>query len=98
MKRDKAQISELKAARGCGLEAHHTLDYYIWYTDGNWHGFSGNANPDVNQPYVVCTAHTAETWKKYEEEKKKEEEEAAKETEPSEPGETNPPSDATPEP
>ena len=88
VKRDKAQISELKAARGCGLEAHHTLDYYIWYTGGNWHGFSGNAQPDVKAPYIVCPEHTKEKWEeklKAEEEAKKEEEEKNDPTSPSMP-------------
>ena len=77
VKRDQGQISELKAARGVGLEAEHTLDYYIWYTGGNWHGFSGNAQPNVNAPYIVCSEHTREKW----EEKLREEEEAKKEEE-----------------
>ena len=82
VKRDKSEIDELKAARGCGLEPEHTLDYYIWYTDGNWHGFSGKLQPDVKAPYIVCSEHTKEKWEekvKEEEEAKKEEEEAEKE-------------------
>ena len=77
VKRDKQEIEELKKARSCGLEAEHTLDNYIWYTDGNWHGFSGNAQPKVSAPYIVCPLHTKETWEKQEQE-----------TQPTEPGET----------
>ena len=85
VKRDQSQIAELKAARSCGLEAEHTLDNYIWYTSGDWHGFSGNAQPNVSAPYIVCPLHTKESWeeKQREEEEKKEQEEQA--TQPSEP-------------
>ena len=84
VRRDKEQIAELKAAKGCGLEAEHTLDNYIWYTDGNWHGFSGKVQPNVNKPYIVCPMHNKESWKEYQEQKR-EEEEATKPTDPSEP-------------
>ena len=79
VKRDKAQIDELKAAKSCGLEAEHTLDNYIWYTGGDWHGFNGKAQPDVKAPYIVCPEHTRESWKEYEEEQKKQEEEEKEE-------------------
>ena len=82
VKRNKAEIDELKRARTCGLEAEHTLDNYIWYTEGNWHGFSGKLQPDVNAPYIICPMHTKEAWeeKQREEEEKKEEEEDQEET------------------
>ena len=75
------EVSRIKAASGVGLYPQYSLDYYVYLSDGNWHGFSGNANPNVNEPYVVCTVHTEEAWKKYEEEKKKAEEEAKREEE-----------------
>ena len=84
VKRSAADIAELKAARGCGLEAEHTLDKYVWYTDGSWHGFSGNAQPGVDEPYIICPEHTKEAWEKKqkeEEEKKKQEEEEKKKQE-----------------
>jgi penicillin-binding protein 1A len=77
VKRNKAEIDELKRAKSCGLEAIHTLDNYIWYTDGNWHGFSGYAQPDVSAPYITCPTHTKDSWKDYQEEQKKEEEATA---------------------
>jgi penicillin-binding protein 1A len=77
VKRSKAEIDELKRARSCGLEATHTLDNYIWYTDGNWHGFSGYAQSDVSAPYITCPTHTKDSWKDYQEEQKKEEEATA---------------------
>ena len=79
VKRSSAEIQELKAARGVGLLTEHLLDYYVWYTGGDWHGFSGNAQPNVSMPYIVCPVHTREAWEKYEEEKRKEEEEKEKE-------------------
>ena len=82
VKRTKAEIDELKKARTCGLNPEHTLDGYIWYLDGNWHGFSGNAQPDVKAPYIVCPMHDREAWEDFQEEQKKEEE-----TEPNTPGE-----------
>ena len=95
VKMNSGEVGRIKSAAGVGLYPQYSLDYYVYLTDGNWHGFSGKANPDVNEPYVVCPVHTAEAWKKYEEEKKKaeEEEEAKKEEEaakPSEPTETEP--------
>ncbi len=85
VKRDRSEIDELKRASRVGLEAEHTLDNYIWYTDGNWHGFDGNAQPDVSKPYIVCPEHTREAWEEKvrleEEEKRKEEEEKRKEEE-----------------
>ena len=81
VKRNQAEINELKQAKSCGLEPIHTLDNYIWFTDGNWHGFSGNAQPDVSAPYIVCPVHDKKAWDKYEDEQKKEEE-ATQPTEP----------------
>jgi len=83
VKRSRGEIDELKRARGCGLEAEHTLDYYVWYTDGNWHGFSGNAQPDVSAPYILCPVHTKEAWEEKLEQEKEEE--------------TTPPEDNTPD-
>lgn len=80
VKRSRAEIDDLKRAKGCGLEAEHTLDNYVWYTDGNWHGFNGNAQPDVNAPYIVCPLHDKEAWQEKQEQEKEEEE-----TEPTEP-------------
>jgi len=75
VKRSRAEIDELKAAKNCGLQPEHLLDNYIWYTDGDWHGFSGNVQPDVKAPYIVCPEHTKEAWEKKQEEDKKQEEE-----------------------
>ena len=82
VKRSKADIDELKQASRVGLEAIHTLNNYVWFTDGNWHGFDGKAQPDVKEPYIICPLHNKDSWKDYEEEQKKEEEEATNPTEP----------------
>ena len=79
--RSKAEIEELKAAARVGLEPIHTLNNYVWYTDGYWHGFDGKAQPDEKAPYLICPAHNKKTWENYEEEQKKEEE-ATNPTEP----------------
>lgn len=103
------EVDTIRNAASAGLKGAFTDDRYVYYvSDGgdslDWHGFSGNANKGVSAPYVLCPAHTKETWEAYEEEQ------AAKETEPpatEEPGtdvppvvappaETNPP--ATPPP
>ena len=79
VKRSAAEINELKAAKNCGLQPEHTLDNYIWYTEGNWHGFSGKAQPDVSAPYIVCPVHTKEAWEKKEQEDKEKEEQEKEE-------------------
>ena len=81
VKMNSGEVGRIKAAAGVGLNPQYSLDYYVYLTDGNWHGFHGNANPKVEEPYVVCTVHTEEAWKKYDEEKKKAEEEAKREEE-----------------
>ena len=78
------EVEELKRAINVGLYEHHSMDNHVWLTEGNWFGFRGTVNKDVQEPYLVCPLHTEEAWKKYEEEKKKKEEEEAKATEPSE--------------
>ena len=83
VKRSKDEVEELKRAAKVGLEAIHTLNNYVWFTDGNWHGFDGKAQPDAKEPYIICPLHNKDSWKDYEEEQKKEEEA----TEPSNPTE-----------
>ena len=81
VKRSKEEVEELKRAAKVGLEGIHTMNNYVWFTDGDWHGFDGKAQPDVKAPYIVCPLHNRDSWKDYEEEQKKEEE-ATKPTEP----------------
>ncbi len=81
LKLDSEDVNERKRARSAGLDSEHLLDSYVWYTDGNWHGFDGDAQPDVKAPYIVCPEHTKQAWEEYEEEKRKEEEEKKKQEE-----------------
>ena len=80
VKRSADEIAELKRAKSCGLQPEPTLDSYVWYTEGNWHGFGGKAQPDVSAPYIVCPVHTKEAWDKKEQADKEKEEEGTGET------------------
>ena len=75
------EVQVIKDALKVGLNGAFGDDRYVYYiseggSDLEWHGFGGNANKNVSAPYILCTAHTKETWTAYEEEQ------AAKETEP----------------
>ena len=77
------EVQTIKDALKVGLNGAFGDDRYVYYiseggSDLDWHGFGGNANQNVSAPYIVCKAHTKETWTAYEEEQ------AAKETEPPE--------------
>ena len=77
------EVQVIKDALKVGLNGAFGDDRYVYYiseggSDLEWHGFGGNANKNVSAPYILCTAHTKETWTAYEEEQ------AAKETEPPE--------------
>lgn len=84
----QTEVDAIRKASGVGLYPMYSQDNYVWLvngsTNGEWHGFSGNANKDVKSPYLVCPAHNKETWEKYQQDKKAEEE-AAKATDPTEP-------------
>ena len=88
LKMSKKEVDSLKQAAKNGLWAGFTDDRYVYYTDGNWYGFDGKANQNTQAPYVVCTAHTKQTWDAYQKaeqerlEQEKQEEEAAQATEP----------------
>ncbi len=62
----QGEISEIKAALGCGLESIYAMDGYVYYMDGPWHGFYGDANYDSDSPYLVCPLHNSDTWGDYE--------------------------------
>ncbi len=51
------EVEEIRAAANVGLSETYLLDNYVYYLDGNWYGFSGNANHGMDAPYVVCTYH-----------------------------------------
>jgi membrane peptidoglycan carboxypeptidase len=67
-----SEVQELKQAYKVGLYGDFVDDHYVYYvseggSDQNWHGFSGNANPDVDAPYVICPKHNQKTWDEYQE-------------------------------
>ena len=71
VKMTQDEINELKNADNVGLLDIYTSDAYIYLVDGSgngipWHGFNGNANKNVEEPYIVCPVHNEEAWLKYE--------------------------------
>lgn len=91
VKMTEEEVNEIKAAGSAGLTSAYLDGSYVYYLDGDWHGFSGNANQGVSYPYLVCSEHTQESWNAYqkeEEEKKQAEEEAKKNEENNQAGET----------
>jgi len=56
------EIDEIRRASGVGLNGIYTSDGYVYYMGGGWHGFNGYANPNSDEPYVVCPIHNAESW------------------------------------
>ncbi len=56
------EVAEIRAAAGTGLVEDYLSDSYVYYEDGNWHGFSGNANFGVEAPYVICSVHNSLAW------------------------------------
>lgn len=66
VKLSRAEVEEIKQARYYGLNEQYYDDGYVYYLDGAWHGFDGNANDGVDEPYLVCPEHTREAWEEYE--------------------------------
>lgn len=79
LKMNESEVEEIKNAGNYGLNSVFLDGSYVYYTSGNWHGFSGNANKGVDAPYIVCSVHTKQAWEAYEKQK-------AEATEPSEDG------------
>ena len=72
LKLTPSQIEEIKQANGVGLYDSFVDDRYVYYISESgdalsWHGFNGNANKNVDAPYVVCPVHTKEAWLAYQE-------------------------------
>lgn len=55
------EVEQIRAAVGTGLVDGYLNDSYVYYTDGNWYGFSGNSNYGEEAPYLVCTEHSS-SW------------------------------------
>lgn len=75
VKLTQTEINEILSAKSYGLNANYYRDDYVYFVDadgndGAFKGFSGDKNAKVTAPYIVCTAHTKETWEKYEAEHK----------------------------
>lgn len=56
------EVSEIRSAIGLGLSGMYFDDGYVYYTDGDWYGFSGNCNYGHYEPYRVCPVHSADSW------------------------------------
>ena len=56
------EVEEIRAAAHLGLVDGYLNDGYVYYLDGDWHGFSGNANYGEEAPYVVCQEHSSAHW------------------------------------
>ena len=70
VKLTQAEVDEIKAADGFGLNDIYTANYYVYLidSDGNpasWHGFYNNLNNGVDAPYIVCPLHNQSSWEEY---------------------------------
>ena len=80
VKLSKSEVEEIKRAKGKGLLDVYTQDGYVYYTDGEWHGFNKD-HSDNSYSYLPCPVHTQEAFEKMEEEKRIEEEKKKQEEE-----------------
>ena len=70
VKLTQAEVDEIKAADGFGLNDIYTANYYVYLidSDGNpasWHGFYNNLNNGVDAPYIMCPLHNQSSWEEY---------------------------------
>ena len=80
VKLNKTEIDEIKRAAAVGLYENHTVDGYVFFTDGAWKGFN-DGHPNNESSYLTCTVHTKAAYDKQEEEKRLEEEKKKQEEE-----------------
>ena len=80
VKLNRAEVDEIKRAIGKGLLDSYSDDGYVYYTDGEWHGFKDDY-PDNTYAYLACPVHTQEAYEQMEEEKRLEEERKQQEEE-----------------
>ena len=66
VKLNRKEVQAIKDASRYGLYPVYSEDGYVYYLDGDWHGFDGNANDGVDEPYLICPVHTQEAWEEYE--------------------------------
>ena len=74
------EIEAIRMASKNGLSSAYSDDRYVYYVSSSgsnldWHGFGGNANKNVDAPYIVCPTHTREAWENYEAEQQRLEQE-----------------------
>ena len=73
VKMTKTEMNNILVAASYGLaSSNYVRNDYIYLIDGSgnnasFKGFYNNINKNVDAPYQVCTAHTKETWEKYQE-------------------------------
>jgi len=95
VKLTQAEIDEIRNAKESGLEAIYYDDSYVYLItndgkDGNFKGFDGTLNKNVDAPYIVATGHKKADWEEFnkKEESEKEEQEEGKENSGESTGET----------
>ena len=66
VKLNSGEVDEIRSAIGVGLNGVYASDGYVYYQDGDWHGFSGNYGGN-DQPYLVCPIHNQDSWLEHEE-------------------------------
>ena len=62
VKLDKDEVKAIKDALKCGLSGGYPDETLVYYTDGDWHGYSGNLQPGVKAHCLTCTVHNAESY------------------------------------
>ena len=94
------EMQELIKAKNSGLLPEFLRDDYVYLVDkdgkdASFKGFNGDANPDVEAPYLVCPVHTKEAWEEYEksQEEEKDPEDPENPTDPTDPTEPTTPPD-----
>nr|MBQ8243665.1 transglycosylase domain-containing protein [Oscillospiraceae bacterium] len=65
VKMTQAEVNEIRSAANVGLVDTYLHDGYVYYLDGEWHGFSGNSNKNTDLPYRICPKHNELTWEQH---------------------------------
>ena len=61
-KMSKSDVQAIRDALSCGLSGGYPAESRVYYTDGDWHGYSGNLQSGVSAPYLICTVHNADSY------------------------------------
>ena len=62
VKMDSDDVKAIREAMKAGLSSGYPDDDNIYYTSGSWHGYSGNRQSGVSEPYIVCTEHNKKAY------------------------------------